>query len=176
MLAEDLRANSGTGLLTKAMIVTLRLGQWSRRAHGAGSVLRFPIRLVTSMIYRLLSGICGCSVPFSVSFGRRVRWEHGFNGIFVARDATIGDDCVILHQVTIGSNLHAGTERGSPLIGARVLIGAGAKVIGRVTIGDGARIGAQALVASDVPPGATCYAPVAKIVPAQQNPKRTDGC
>jgi serine acetyltransferase len=174
MLSEDLRANSGTGLLTKAMIVTLRLGQSSRGAEGAASVPLWPLRLLTSMSYRLLSGISGCSVPFSVSIGRRVRWEHGFNGIFVARDAKIGDDCTILHQVTIGSNLQTGTERGSPLIGARVLIGAGAKIIGRVTIGDGARIGAQALVATDVPPGATCYAPAARIVRAQPNPKRSD--
>lgn len=164
MLAEDLRANSGAGVLTKAMIVTLRLGQSSRQAKGAAAVLLSPVRLLTAMGYRLLSALCNCSVPFGVAIGRRVRWQHGFYGIFVTRDAKIGDDCIILHQVTIGSNVREDAARGVPVIGNGVLIGAGAKIIGRVTVGDGARIGAQALVARDVPPGATCYAPMAQIV------------
>jgi serine O-acetyltransferase len=164
MLAEDLRANSGAGVLTKAMVVTLRLGQSSRQAKGAAGVLLSPVRLLTAIGYRLLSAICNCSVPFGVAIGRRVRWQHGFYGIFVTRDARIGDDCVILHQVTIGSNVREDAARGAPIIGNGVLIGAGVKIIGGVTIGDRARIGAQALVARDVPPGATCYAPMAKIV------------
>jgi|tagenome__1003787_1003787.scaffolds.fasta_scaffold20990043_14 serine O-acetyltransferase len=165
MLAEDLRANSGAGLLTLAMITTLRLGQMSRKARGIAAVLAWPLWLLTAVAYRLLSGICNCSVPFSVCIGRRVRWQHGFNGIFVARDASIGDDCIILHQVTIGSNLRWMPEdRGSPVIGNGVLIGAGAKIIGGVIVGDGARIGAQALVTNDVPEQATCVAPSARIL------------
>lgn len=174
MLTEDLRVNSGTGLLTKAMIVTLRLGQSSRRARGAGATLLWPVRLLTSISYKLLSAISNCSVPFTVSIGRRVRWEHGFNGIFVSRDATIGDDCVILHQVTIGSNLRRDADRGSPFIEAGVLIGAGAKIIGGVRIGEGARVGAQALVTKDVPRRATCHAPAAAVVLAPRQPKQAD--
>jgi serine O-acetyltransferase len=165
MLVDDLRANSDAGMLTLAMIVTLRLGQASRRARGIAAILASPIRLVTAIAYRVLSGICNCSVPFGVSLGRRVRWKHGFSGIFVTRDAKIGDDCIILHQVTIGSNLRLTAEqRKSPVIGARVLIGAGAKIIGGVTIGDGARIGAHALITTDVPEQATCFAPSAQIM------------
>jgi serine O-acetyltransferase len=175
MLAEDLRTNSGTGLLTKAMIVTLRLGQSSRQMRGAAAVLSSPIRLLTAISYRLLSAISNCSVPFTVAIGRRVRWEHGFYGIFVARDASIGDDCMILHQVTIGSNLRTDAGRGSPVLKTGVLVGAGAKIIGGVTIGEGARIGAQALVTKDVPAGATCYAPAARIV-IPSGLKQADRC
>jgi serine O-acetyltransferase len=151
------------------MITTLRLGQSSRRARGVQAVLLWPLRLLTTLAYRYLSTVFNCSVPFGVAIGRRVRWQHGFSGIFVTRDAKIGDDCIILHQVTIGSNLGAATERrATPVIGNGVLIGAGAKIIGGVSIGDGAKIGAQALVVSDVPAGATCLAPPARVVVAAE--------
>jgi len=80
------------------------------------------------------------------------------NGIVINVAARIGCNCDIFQQVTIGE-----AKGGFPVIGNRVLIGAGAKIMGPVTIGDGARIGANALVIRDVPPGAGVYAAAAEI-------------
>lgn len=157
------------------MIATLRAGQRSRNLRGAMGVLAWPVRLLTSIAYRPLAAIFNCSVPFGATIGRRVRWQHGFSGIFIARDAVIGDDCVILHQVTIGSNIGTHGKRKSPVIGNNVLIGAGAKIVGGVTIGDLARIGANALVMIDVPAGATCLAPPAIVEPATKRARALSG-
>lgn len=75
---------------------------------------------------------------------------HGLNGIIVSHNATIGKNCTIFHQVTIGEG-----KGGAPTIGDDVLIGAGAKLIGKISIGDGAKIGAGCVVTQDVPAGAT---------------------
>lgn len=81
---------------------------------------------------------------------------HGLAGIFISYGASIGPGCTIFHQVTIGSNtLPDSRGRGAPVIGRNVYIGAGAKIIGAVTVGDNARIGANAVVTFDVPPNAT---------------------
>jgi serine O-acetyltransferase len=159
-LSEDLEANRDGGLLAKALIVTLWAGRASRRRNRAQALLLFPVRLLAAVCYRILSVSLGCSVPFSASIGRRVRWVHAFNGVFISREAVIGDDCTILHQVTIGSNFGSRNQK-SPVIGDRVFIGAGAKIIGEVMVGDDARIGANALVVEDVPAGATIVAPAA---------------
>ena len=77
---------------------------------------------------------------------------HGLNGIFISDGATIGKNCVIFHQVTIGSNtLEDSKGRGAPTIGDNVYIGAGAKIIGRVKIGNNVRIGANCVVVENIP-------------------------
>lgn len=77
---------------------------------------------------------------------------HGFNGIFISKDAEIGSDCTILQQVTIGINFSGG---GAPKIGQKCLIGAGAKIIGNVRVGKNVRIGANAIVVEDIPDNCT---------------------
>lgn len=72
------------------------------------------------------------------------------NGIVIHKDAVIGPNCLIFQQVTIGTN-----GKGVPHIGGHVDIGAGARIIGPITIGDHARIGANAVVTHDVPSGRT---------------------
>jgi serine O-acetyltransferase len=171
-LREDLRVNRGAGILARAMIVTLHVGRASRSGRGAKTILSWPARALSACAYRVLATSLGCSVPFSVKIGSRVRWPHAFSGIFITRNAIIGDDCTILHQVTIGSNYtRPEDERASPIIGNGVFIGAGAKIIGGVTIGADARIGANAVVVRDVPPGATCFAPAAEIRQKEDKPR-----
>ena len=83
-------------------------------------------------------------------------FPHGFQGIFISEGAKIGKNCVILHQVTIGSNtLPDSPGRGCPTIGDNVFIGCGAKIIGNVHIGSNVRIGANCVVTRDVPDNAT---------------------
>ena len=83
-------------------------------------------------------------------------FPHGVTGIFVSEGAKIGTNCVIFHQVTIGSNMLPGSPgHGSPVIGDNVYIGCGAKIIGGVRIGNNVRIGANCVVTRDVPDNAT---------------------
>jgi serine O-acetyltransferase len=77
---------------------------------------------------------------------------HGVKSIFISGGATIGHNCVIFQQVTIGSNKLSDSKGiGAPTIGDNCYIGAGAKIIGNVTIGDNVRIGANTVVYKDVP-------------------------
>lgn len=113
-------------------------------------------RYLATKSYIHLQVLKGFFEPLSARFEARPVFPHGLSGIFVSGGATIGRDCVIFQQATIGSNTLAGSERfGFPSIGRSVYIGAGAKVIGAVTIGDSARIGANTVVTRDVPPWAT---------------------
>jgi len=111
--------------------------------------LRFFARAF-SQIVRLLSGI---EIHPGAKIGRRVVMDHGM-GIVIGETAEIGDDCVLYQGVTLGGT---GKEKGKrhPTLGRGVLVGAGAKILGAITIGDYAKIGAGAVVLRDVPPNAT---------------------
>ena len=80
-------------------------------------------------------------------------FPHGCVGVFISKDAVIGENVVIFQQVTIGSNaLEGSAGAGATVIGDHVYIGAGAKIIGGVTVGHHCRIGANAVVYKDLPP------------------------
>lgn len=131
------------------------------------------IRLKAQSRYRILRHIYGnyyyriirkynSFFPLSVKVDGMPVFPHGPIGIFISGEAKIGKDCVIFHQVTIGSNtLQDSKGQGAPIIGDNVFIGAGAKIIGNVTIGNNARIGANCVVAKDVPENTTvvCASP-----------------
>ena len=93
------------------------------------------------------------------TLGRALKLPHP-NGIVIHEDAVIGDDCMIMQQVTIGMI----GEGQVPRIGNRVYIGAGAKIIGKVEVGDGARIGANAVVVDNVPAGCTAVGVRARVI------------
>jgi serine O-acetyltransferase len=89
------------------------------------------------------------------------------NGVVIHEEARIGDDCMIMQQVTVGMI----GDGEVPTIGNRVYVGAGAKIIGKLVVGDGARIGANSVVLSDVPAGATAVGVPARLVtPERQGP------
>ena len=77
------------------------------------------------------------------------------NGIIIHKNASVDENCTIFQQVTIGANEHRLDYTKAPQIGSRVYIGAGAKIIGNITIGDDVRIGANAVVTKNVPAGMT---------------------
>lgn len=92
-------------------------------------------------------------------------FPHGLSGIFISNNARIGRDVVIFQHVTIGSNsLKGHTREGSPVIGDNVYIGAGAKIIGKVTIGKNCRIGANCVVVKDMPPNTTAVLPSPRFI------------
>ncbi|WP_298213446.1 serine O-acetyltransferase [Acidocella sp.] len=99
---------------------------------------------------RFLTGI---EIHPGARLGRRLVIDHGM-GVVIGETAEIGDDVYIYHQVTLGGT---STETGKrhPTVGDNVIIGAGAKVLGAIRIGENARIGANAVVVAEVPPGTT---------------------
>jgi serine O-acetyltransferase len=131
------------------------------------------IRAPFSFLYRVLKAICevltGIELPCETQVGRRLRIEH-CGDIVVSGDAVIGDDVVIRNGVTIG--LRRTGERGSPRIGSRVDIGAGAKLLGPITIGEDAVIGANAVVLDDVPSGSIAVGIPARCRPRLVRPTR----
>lgn len=164
ILQEDWHRNRGIGLVSQIFLINYRLGRAILQNRKSYRFLILPIYLPLLVNARFLSLLLGCSVPFSVQLGQRIRFQHGLQGIFISGLASIGDDCLILHQVTIGSNIGGRSrQRSAPRIGNRIFIGVGAKIIGDLDVGDDAMIGAQALVVQSVPSGARCHAPLAEI-------------
>jgi serine O-acetyltransferase len=94
--------------------------------------------------------------------GKGLMLDHA-TGFVVGETAVIGDDCSILQDVTLGGTGKSEEDR-HPKIGNGVLIGAGAIVLGNITIGDGARIGAGSVVVKAVPPHVTVAGVPAKVI------------
>lgn len=133
---------------TMAMVV-YRLMQWARR-HRLG-----PLEMVFNRINGIFSG---CIIGRGAEFGEGFVLIHA-GGVVINGAVRGGNRIYVEHQVTIGA------ERGrSPVLGNDIFIGAGAKIIGAVTIGDGARIGANAVVVKDVPAWSTVVGVPAKVV------------
>lgn len=160
IVKEDVLTNRRAGLLTMLFMINFRIGQRLLAAKRRYGAVVLPLYVFPMVGARILSVLFGCSVPFSTTLGRRVLFRHGLYGVFLSGHAVIGDDCEILHQVTVVSNIGAKTLL-APKVGNGVFIGVGAKIIGGVQGGNGCKIGAQALVVKDVPANHTCLAPVA---------------
>lgn len=127
---------------------------------------RRSVRALSRNLYRIshryVRNHYGIELPYSVKLGRRAVIEHQ-GAIVIHGDAEIGDDCIVRQGVTIG-NRYLDRPFDAPRLGARVNIGAGAQILGKVTIGDDARIGAGAVVLSDVPSACTAVGIPAVIV------------
>jgi serine O-acetyltransferase len=108
--------------------------------------LRFPARLI-SQLARFLTGI---EIHPGATIGRRFFIDHGM-GVVIGETAEIGEDVMIYHGVTLGGRSLAKVKR-HPTIGDRVTIGAGAKILGPITIGRDSAVGANAVVVKDAPP------------------------
>jgi serine O-acetyltransferase len=120
-------------------------------------------RVLAKLLSNLARTVTGVEIHPGATIGRRVFIDHGA-GVVIGEQAVIGDDVTIFHQVTLGAvgwwtdNQRPAGERRHPKVGDRVIIGCNASVLGPVTIGDDAIVGAQALVTADVPAGARVYA------------------
>ena len=118
-------------------------------------------------IARLLSAltrfITGIEIHPGAKIGRRVFLDHGL-GIVIGETTEIGDDCTIYQGVTLGgTSLYKDIKR-HPTIGKDVVVSAGAKVLGGFTVGDGARIGSNAVVLKEIPAGATAVGIPARVL------------
>ncbi len=134
---------------------------WIHRAsHGLWNLgLKWVARLL-SMLARFITGI---EIHPGAKIGRRVFLDHGL-GIVIGETTEIGDDCTIYQGVTLGgTSLYKGVKR-HPTLGKGVVISAGAKVLGGFTVGDGARVGSNAVVLKEIPAGATAVGIPARVL------------
>lgn len=116
-----------------------------------------------SMLSRWLTGI---EIHPAAKIGERVFFDHAM-GVVVGETAEIGDGCTIYQGVTLGgTSLYKGTKR-HPTLGRDVVVSAGAKVLGGFLVGDGAKIGSNAVVIRPVPAGATAVGIPARIIPSK---------
>jgi serine O-acetyltransferase len=137
------------------------------RAKEAGGALGWVRSKVAVVRHRFWSVAAGADIPINtVKIGGGLLMPHP-SGVVIHPDVEIGPNCLIFQQVTIGT----GSRPGLPRIGGHVDIGAGAKILGGVVIGDHARIGANAVVTSDVPAGAVATG-IPAVVKYQPDPDR----
>ncbi len=150
------------------VMAVYRLGRWR---YG---IKQRWLRLPFSLLYRILKLVSqiltGIDLPCEVTIGRRLVIEH-FGGIIISGDTVLGDDVVLRNGVTIGLK-HTGIA-GAPIIGNRVDIGTGAKILGAIHIGDDVVIGANAVVLKDIPANSLAVG-VPAVIKSRQLPTRKD--
>lgn len=117
-------------------------------------------RRLARYVYIFLRLFFSCDIPYSSKIGKNVEFKHDGLGITINPNAIIGDNCQIYQNVTIGGR----NGQRPPIIGNNVIIGANALVLGAITIGDGAKIGAGTVCLIDVPENATAVGNPAKII------------
>ncbi len=117
-----------------------------RVAHFLYNLNLFFLARLVSEISRFFSLI---EIHPGASIGKRFVIDHG-SGVVIGETAIIGDDCLIYHGVTLGG-VSTHREKRHPTLGNNVLIGAGAKILGPITLGDGVKVGANSVVNKDVP-------------------------
>jgi len=132
------------GLLSQGFqaLFVYRIFRWFYERH-------VPTQPVRFFVERFIETITGISIPAQATIGKGLRIHH-FGGIIVHSAAVVGEYCTLYHGVTLGDR---GGWGGAPCVGNRVLIGAGAKLIGEIVIGDDCIIGANAVVNTSVPAG-----------------------
>lgn len=149
-----------------------RFGVW--RMTIRPKALRGPFSIIYRMLYRHCRNVYGIELPYSVTLGRGVIIEHQ-GGIVIHGASVIGEGCIIRQNCTLGiRRIDATTD--APQLGRNVELGAGAVLLGNISVGDGSRVGANAVVLENVPANALAVGVPARISGAQQtNVERNNG-
>ncbi len=136
-------------------IAVHRLGNWRM---GIGSkLLRLPFSLIYKFLYKIVEWMCGISLNYTVRVGRRVRIWH--QGGMTLGALEIGNDVHIRQNTTLGVKRRGDPRWMKPIIGDRCDIGAGAVIVGPITVGHDSTIGANVVLAKDVPPNSLVVVP-----------------
>src|SRR5512145_372895 len=154
---------SALRLLEVPLYASIQALAFHRLAH-ALHVLGLPfVPRLLSQFARFLTGI---EIHPGATLGAGLFIDHGM-GVVIGETAEVGDDVLLFHGVTLGG-VDDRRGRRHPRLGDGVVVGAGAKILGALHIGDGARIGAQSVVLRDVPAGATAVGIPARVVGERQ--------
>lgn len=150
LIKEDYRTNGSdwTKPGFRALAV-YRFGVWRMRIRS--KLLRVPFSIAYRLLFSHVRNHYGIEIPHTAKIGRRLHIEHQ-NGIIIHGNASIGNDCYIRQGCTLG-NKSLSNVNDAPDLGDHVNIGAGAKLLGKIKIGSGSSIGANAVVLIDVPEG-----------------------
>lgn len=165
LIREDLQTHEGDWLSQGFWALAVhRFGNW--RMDIRNRFLRLPFTILYKVLFKVVEWTCGISLRYTTKVGRRVHiWHHG-GMILGARE--IGNDVHIRQNTTFGVARRGDPRWLKPVIGDRVDIGAGAVVVGGITVGHDAVIGANSVVSKDVPPNH-----IAIGVPAVIKPKKS---
>jgi serine O-acetyltransferase len=144
-------------------LIVHRIAHW---LWGAG------LKWLARFIAHLSRWITGIEIHPGATIGRRFFIDHGM-GIVIGETAHIGDDCTLYHGVTLGGTSWNKGKR-HPTLRRGVVIGAGAKLLGPIEIGEDARVGSNAVVVRDVPAGATAVGIPARIILDEQDRSREE--
>jgi len=139
---------------TRLEVITLYPGFHALLIHRlAHRLRRWNFKWLARFISHMGRWFTGIEIHPGAAIGRRVFIDHGM-GVVIGETAEIGDDCTLYHDVTLGGTSWNKGKR-HPTLGKGVVVGAGAKILGPIIIGDGAKVGSNAVVVKDVPAGAT---------------------
>jgi serine O-acetyltransferase len=161
--ADLARVGAPRALLKEQSLWALWVYRFGRRVdRRRPGLLRKLLLPLYWLLFRLVETLTGISLPKACVIGKGLRIWH-FGGVFINADAVIGENCTFRQGVTIGNRQEGGP---SPVLGDNVELGAYAQVLGGVHIGNCCRIGAMAVVLTDMPAGSTAVGQPARIIPA----------
>ncbi|UZJ41327.1 serine acetyltransferase [Prosthecochloris sp. SCSIO W1101] len=141
------------------VMIVYRFGQW--RYSITNRFIRMPFSFFYKLLYKIVQILTGIELPCEVPVGKNFRIDH-FGDIIISGYARFGDNCIVRNGVTVG--LKNIDEKAAPQIGNNVNIGAGAKLLGNITIGNNVDIGANAVVISSVPDNSIAVGIPAKVI------------
>lgn len=176
LIREDRRTNGGAGKAGFQALALYRFGVWKDGIRA--KLLRIPCTVLYRIAYAFVRNVYGIELPHTARIGRRLLVGHQ-HGIIVHHNAVIGDDCTIRQGVTIGQDqptpgIWYGNVPG-PKLGDRVEVGAGAIIMGNISVGEGARVGPNAVVMTNVPADAIVVVQPPRVMarPPKRRPKAT---
>jgi serine O-acetyltransferase len=144
-------------------VVTCYPGFHARLFHRLSHRLwRWNLKWLARFISHFARWVTGIEIHPGASIGRRFFIDHGM-GVVIGETAQIGDDVTLYHGVTLGGTTWNKGKR-HPTLGDNVVVGAGAKILGPITVSENAKVGSNAVVVKDVPPGCTAVGIPARIV------------
>ena len=168
LIREDLTTHDGEWMSEGFLALAVhRYGNW--RMSIRPRLLRAPFSAVYHLLQKLVHLYCGIELHYTVQLGRRVRiWHRGGMTLSAIR---IGDDTHLRQNTTMGVRRRGDPRWLRPSIGSRCDIGVGAVIVGGITIGDDCVIGANVVIAEDVPPGSIVTLPKPVVRPLRAPPE-----
>lgn len=162
-LKEDFRRNSRAS--QRFTLILLRSGRaWHKQPGLRAFIVR---RVIQRLKFLWFECVIGGEIPNEVTIGPGLRIPHNVRGVMMHPTASMGRNVTLYHQTVLGVR----DERAAPRVGDNVEIGAGAKLLGPITVGDGCSIGANAVVVKDTEPGGTYVGiPATRVVSRAKRP------
>ena len=130
--------------ISRIVISTYRFGNWSFYKFKIPVIRQLLLVLYKILDLLIVKTVAGADIPHKCKIGKRIYIAHGANGVVIHPNAILGDDIRIYHQVTIGSAGFGNNK--APVLNNRVFVGVGARVLGEIILGQGSRVGANAVL------------------------------